>query len=773
MGCGGSSEPALKDDIQDAPEPETLDANNVQHFLGKVPVFRGLSQEERELVASACTPHGFKRSEVIIKQGDMCSEFFLIMSGEVSVKFKPPTGPEEKVAGLKAGDYFGEAALLKDIPRSATIIAETSTSTLKITRERFVDLNLKDKLVFPARKAVGAAKHVNKAKAPSPKTPEERALIEKALQANESLHTTIPLTKTRLAKIIDLMWKETVAQGTDIIKQGDMDAHYFYVVQEGSFVVTVTETGKAPKVVAVRQAGTSFGEIALLYLSPRAATVKAKIKSVVWVIDRPNFQQLIMKEDCPVKLKEYVACLSSIAVFSPLLADEKEAIARALLDREYNKDDVIINQGEVGACMFILYEGEVSVFKDDVRQAVVQASGYSTAKVFGEQALITNEVRAATLRVISAKAKLLALDRESFIYLLGPLEDLMKREPDVAPRKYGIIQRKDLVSAGLLGCGGFGSVELVQHNKTEETYALKAVSKGYIVECGMEENIINEKNVLMTCDSPFIITLFETYNGSQSLYFLMEVCLGGELYSVYGCRNLFGSQPHAKYYSAGAICALEYLHKHKIVYRDLKPENMILTKAGHPKLIDMGLAKVIAGKTYTTCGTPCYFAPEVISQQGHCFAMDWWCVGILVFELCSGWPPFDAPDVMVMYKEIQKGFANMSFPSNMRGPCENFIREMCTLQPKTRLAIRDGGCQNIYDHIWWDGFDWEKFSAFDMKPPFKPQVKGAKDIANFNANKAERPAALKYEDPGTGWDTDFATVGGKHGNMNTTATSKE
>jgi len=160
-------------------------------------------------------------------------------------------------------------------------------------------------------------------------------------------------------------------------------------------------------------------------------------------------------------------------------------------------------------------------------------------------------------------------------------------------RKFGQINRKDLKRLGLLGCGGFGAVEMVEYVKTSETYALKALSKGYVVKSGMQQSVISEKNVQLMCDSPFIITLYETFNGDQSLYFLLELALGGELYATYNKKGLWQSEPHAKYYVAGTTFAFEHLHSKKIVFRDLKPENLLLNDQGHVKLTDMGLAKVI------------------------------------------------------------------------------------------------------------------------------------------------------------------------------------
>lgn len=745
-----------------------LNMDNLPELLGKVTAFKSLDEADLGRVAAACITASFKRGDPVVKQGDVCRDFFLILAGEVGVRYKPPKGSEEKLASLKPGDFFGESALLKDEPRTATLIAEDAVRAIRLQREKFHSLELCGKLVHPGRNAVAAAtKHVQ-AKGPSPKTPHERNLIAKALQENEKLQCVVQLTKPRVQKIIDLMWRESVSPGTALVRQGDADAHCFYIVHEGSFSVVVTETGRHPEVIAVLRVGDSFGELALLHSSTSPATVKAKSNSAVWVIDRGSIKDLI-REKPPVRLQDYVAYMSTIDFFDPLELEEKETIGRAFADREFHQGDQVLTHGQVESCLFILYDGEVSISAGPGTSAFTyQAMGYNhfSAAIFGERALLADEASGTTIVVTSARARMLALDRSTFNYLLGPMEDLQKRAADDSAEgresdreDLGSILRGDLVYVSLIGCGAFGVVELVQHKETEETFALKAVSKGYIQSSGLRQNIMNEKDILLLADSPFIVKLFETYSGGQTYCFLMEVCRGGDLYALYGSQQLTGSERHARYYTAGAVCALKHLHNLRIIYRDLKPENITLTTAGCPKLVDMGFAKVIAGKTYTTCGTPSYFAPELVMQVGHCYAVDWWCVGIFVYELMTGRPPFECPKVIDMYKAIRQGMDEVYFPEVCAGDCEKFVRELCTLDPKDRLPIRLGGIQNVQDHLWWAGFDWEDFETCKMAAPYVPRLENPTDIHNLRANKADKPVMIKYvDDRSGGWDEDFATA---------------
>lgn len=789
-GSTGKSAPEDKDKDKRLAKEENVEYQQWLKFLSQVQLFKFLPKDHYPLLAGACEACEFKSGQVIIKQGDTGNEFYVIRDGEAAVTVIVNSEPSKQVAMLKTGDYFGEKALLRDEPRTATITAHTNLSTLKISRDKFQQLGLNEKLVFANRKAVGgggAGRNVE-AKAPSPKNPQERELIAAALAKNESMQTLVNLNETRVNQMIDVAWKEEIEEGKEVITEGDLNADYFYIVQEGQFEVFAMQednTGKSAensikkgesKHVATCVKGDCFGELALLYLVPRAATVKAKVHSVVWVIDRKNFKDILLKVSAD-RIAEYVKFLDRVDILAPLLAEERKAIAQALVEMHFTKNEIILQQGEPGNTFYILYDGEVSVVKDGKEQIRLTANPQrKTAEVFGERALLQNEPRAATVMVTSTTAKALALDRDAFNLLLGPLEELIKRNHEgksgtgekpskkkhqganPSDKKSGEkILRKDLVKIGLLGCGGFGSVELFEHRKSGNTYAMKALSKGYVVKTGMQESVMNEKIILMMTNSPFIIKLWECFNGAQSLYFLLEPALGGELYATYNRKGFHGSEKHAKFYVAGVVYAFEHLHERHIIYRDLKPENLLLNELGQIKLTDMGLAKFVIGKTYTTCGTPDYFAPELITSSGHTNAVDWWTLGILTFELMSGAPPFESAYPMQIYAKVMKGINKVNFPPKCQGPVGDLIKLLLKKEPSERLPMRPGGAANLRNQKWYTGFDWDSMKNLTMEAPYKPVVKSKKDIANFSARKEDMPKAIEYRDDHSGWDKDFAT----------------
>lgn len=742
-------------------ESEPTDRTKV---LNSVLLFKRLPPGEIENLAQVASEFTFPAGSTIVKEGDVGNALFVLVSGTVDVQKDGAS-----MAVFESGDYFGDNVLLHDEPclTCASFIAKDPTKALKVTREQFISMGLASKLEFVKRDAVGGGDQTSvEIKPPVPKTPEETTLIMNGLKDNANLYSIAHLDDDRCEAICELMWKEEVPKGKEVIRQGDLHADYFYIVQSGSFQFIDSDRAS----IGMVGPGGSFGELALLYFAPRAVTVKASADSKLWVCARPQFKEILLKAG-EAEMEEHLHHVNHCQAFDSLKDAEKKELAAAMHEMTFAQDETIFEQGEQGTQFFMLIQGEVQVIKDGEEISKLTATP-TQAQYFGDTALENDQPsRAATIKVISAEAKTLWVDKESFECLVGSLTELsdrgkegtavvmkktMSAEPARVSQRFGNIVYEDLEKLGLLGCGGFGFVELVEH-ASGSTYALKSLSKGYVVKSGMQASVMSEKTVQLMCDSPFIVKLFETYNLSQHLCFLLELALGGELYTTYNKRNLWGIESCAKYYVAGTVFAFEHLHSKKIIFRDLKPENLLLNDSGNVKLTDMGLAKVVVGKTFTTCGTPDYFAPELLASKGHTLAVDWWTLGILSFELMTGHAPFVAATPMLVYSKIKKGINKVIFPNKLAGDAESLIKGLCRAVPSERLPLRKGGTQNIKDAAWFSDFSFDDMESFTMTPPHIPTVKSKKDIANFHVSEDDRPPQVPYKDPKTRWDDGFAT----------------
>jgi len=630
--------------------------------------------------------------------------------------------------------------------------------------------------------------------------PDDKELIAKALQANANLQALTPLDTGHVMQLVPLARRVVVEQGQVFMNEGDLQADAFYIVGEGSFEVssseplTIVAQGGVSYLSQLPQSdqpldqrsacrlgrGSCFGEVSMLYCAPRSITVEALEGSVLWAIDRSSFQMVQMKaaED---EMKDRVKHLNRLEVLSTFTKEDKEKVAGAMELMRLTQGEVLWRQGDACTILYVLYEGSVSASVDGNLSRVFDAdSGSGVVHIFGENALMGTECCLETIQVTTATATVLMLERDNFVKVWDRLVEaapapLFQRNFTTATRRVHSsrdeLSLENLSEVGLLGCVEFlGSVELCMHKHTKELYALKSLSKGLIVQKGLRTSIMRERMLWMEVISPFIIRLIATFNEPQCLCFLLEAATGGELSSVYGDEALYGSAEHAKYYTAGVVLGLEHLHKRRIVYRNVKPRNVLLSKIGQPKLTDMSLAKLVVGHTFTTCGTPTYMAPEIISGRGHTRAVDWWSLGVLVFELMSGRSPFDAELPMEVYSKAFRGIAKMEFPKACAGSAEDFVRAL--LQPTAidRLAMRQGGIGNVMGHAWFAGFDWTSMRDQSLPPPYVPTwmpSPGDKDVklefesfaspAHFSTQKEQLPMPVLHCDDFSAWDEGFAT----------------
>ncbi|KAL8843297.1 MAG: hypothetical protein Q9170_000155 [Blastenia crenularia] len=288
----------------------------------------------------------------------------------------------------------------------------------------------------------------------------------------------------------------------------------------------------------------------------------------------------------------------------------------------------------------------------------------------------------------------------------------------------------------LIGKGTFGQVYLVRKKDTQRLYAMKVLSKKVIVQKKEVAHTLGERNILVRtamAESPFIVGLKFSFQTTTDLYLVTSYMSGGELFWHLQKAGRF-NEARAKFYIAELILALQHLHKYDIVYRDLKPENILLDANGHIALCDFGLSKANLTKDDTTntfCGTTEYLAPEVLlDEQGYTTMVDFWSLGVLVFEMCCGWSPFYADDTQQMYKNI--AFGKVRFPRDaLSNEGRNFVKGLLNRNPRHRLgAINDA--EDLKAHSFFADLDWHALANKTIVPPFKPQLKSILDTSNFD-----------------------------------------
>ncbi|ODA79623.1 hypothetical protein RJ55_05217 [Drechmeria coniospora] len=308
----------------------------------------------------------------------------------------------------------------------------------------------------------------------------------------------------------------------------------------------------------------------------------------------------------------------------------------------------------------------------------------------------------------------------------------------------------------LIGKGTFGQVYQVRKRDTERIYAMKVLQKKVIVQKKEVAHTVGERNILVrtaTSDSPFIVGLKFSFQTPSELYLVTDYMSGGELFWHLQKEGRFDER-RAKFYIAELILAIQHLHNNDIVYRDLKPENILLDANGHIALCDFGLSKANLTKNDTTntfCGTTEYLAPEVLlDESGYTKMVDFWSLGVLVFEMCCGWSPFYAEDTQQMYKNI--AFGKVRFPRDtLSQEGRNFVKGLLNRNPKHRLGATDDA-EELKQHAFFADIDWDLLTKKLITPPFKPKLKSETDVSYFdpeftnalaqNGSLNERAAAL-------------------------------
>lgn len=287
----------------------------------------------------------------------------------------------------------------------------------------------------------------------------------------------------------------------------------------------------------------------------------------------------------------------------------------------------------------------------------------------------------------------------------------------------------DFEQIKVLGTGAFGAVHLSRRKSDNTFWAIKSLSKANLIERKQVGHMKNELNLLNSVTSQYIVNMIGTNQDSRFIYICMEFVKGGEFFTYLRNVNKL-PRKMASIYAAQVTLMFEYLHKYNIAYRDLKPENLLIDPHGFLKLTDFGFAKITKERTYTICGTPDYLAPEILLSQGHGTSVDWWSLGILIFEMVTARTPFYGDSPMEMYEKIVR--MKYKCPKGMHPHTKSIVGHLLEKDLTKRYGCLTKASLDIKVQPFFENVEWERLERREGKMPYVPVCEAEGDTSNFD-----------------------------------------
>jgi len=462
--------------------------------------------------------------------------------------------------------------------------------------------------------------------------------------------------------------------------------------------------------------------------------------------EQVRFSDMMVKINRRDKPQERVILITDKAVYNLIPSDLskcKRRIPLALIDSvtvsevsdefvihvpgEYDYRMMSLRKNEVINCLSDAYEELTGdkLMVNKTKQIVLKS--VTATKNTKSRRFLPDLGRAFARLSVSEGSKVSSEDVESLAAEKGSKVTQWgnsQKESTVTPNDFNLIK--------VIGRGSFGKVMLVTLKGDEsKVYALKVLIKAAIIERNQVEHTVAEREILELIDHPFLMKMHWAFQTEHKLYFVMDFLRGGELFFHLKNERRF-TEPRAKFYAAEILMALGELHRNKIIYRDLKPENILLDTQGHVRLTDFGLSKRYqeGEQAMTFCGTPEYLAPEVVLGVGHSKEVDWWSLGILLYEMIVGLPPFFSENTNLMYELISK--ANLRTPSFVSDTARDLLEKLLKRNPDDRLGAGPEDEMAIRKHPFFADIDFDKLYRKEIEPEFKPRLNGNLDASNFD-----------------------------------------
>ena len=664
------------------------------NFIHSVLLFKNLDSVIKHSIAEKMKLIIFPKNYKIISKGEKNNNksIYFIKNGSVSCKLK-----EKEIKILNENNFFGHVSILLKCERTLDVFAKENCQCFEIKESDLINIignDFTEIILY--------------------------SIFEDILLNNNYFYEIVNENNLQiLFKKFHLFFYKKNEKINEKIEEKKLKLKRIIIIIEGNFL-------NSNSLKVKKKSGEILGEETLknnleipndLIAFPDTLTLEANLDEIINDLDedfKENFQNFLKK----------ISFLMKIPIFKQIPENKIKSIANSIKKENFQKNQIIIQENQPGQKFYVIFKGTCEVYKNNKKIRELEKNSF-----FGEISLLKNVPRTATV-VAKTNVALISLEKEQFLQISNEKSLKLKLLKQINLQDDSI-ELNDLYFIEHLGSGKFGSVSLV-HNNTF-IYAIKAqIKQNANVNKRFAEYLINERKIMFNLDHPFIIKIVKSLKNEFCVFFLLEFINGISLNSL-----LYRKVPikltifDIIFYIASVLLATDYIHKKRIVHRDIKPTNIMISKTGFVKLIDFGTSKFINDYTCSLLGTPHYIAPEILAGKGYSFSCDFWSIGILTYEIYYKKFPFGnyAKDAMDVYNEIiycdqvnfeQVNNEDFAFVSML----QDFIKGLLEKEPEKRLC----SLKKIKKLRIFEDFDWNKLLNKEIKPPFIPEIINLKDL---------------------------------------------
>ena len=580
--------------------------------VDNLPLFKILNRGKRAKIVNDIYRETHLPGRPIYSPGQISNCIYIVKDGIVNIKDK-----NKVVKTLKEGDFFGAMSVMGLTNRFMTAEAKEKTHLYSISvsnLEKIFGENFRSLFII--------------------------SLIKIAFYKTEDFKN---INFDFLDDIVQFFKFRFYSKQTEILKPGESKCKRIIIPINGELY-----DSDGDKVICSKNTMLFDKEIyngdktelkSSIYCSSFCLIAKAKTSDI------EKRYKCSLKELIERSLK--IEQLKNVALFKNLTKEKFDLLAKKIKTEKIPNGQNVITQGEEGTRFYIIKKGLINIYVNKKYIRTMNENEY-----LGERALFFKEPRSATATA-KGDCEVYYLDKEDFETVIEKnLKDYLIDRIYLQDDTITLDQLTYLIT---LGSGSYGNVSLVKSAKKNYYYAIKNISNKQILYNQLSSNLELEKSILLQIDHPFIVKLVKTLKDEKFIYFLMDYIRGKELFDVIRDIGVL-TKSQTLFYGASIMLAVRYLHQRKFVYRDIKPENIMVLENGYIKIIDFGTAKAIEDKTETTMGTPHYMAPEMIFGKGYSFEVDYWAIACCMYEFICGGVPFgeDSEDTIEIYNAIKK-----------------------------------------------------------------------------------------------------------------------